>query len=1229
MRRNRSGRPSPKKPWTAAQSDSRSHGRRLTFQSLEDRCLLTNNPVQIPITVHKDDGSIPLATDTTAVLLSGDTVVASTNIGSGPNGTTTGDFDFYKVLVHSGQMLTVEIPSTPSSSLQAVVGIFDAQGNFIQGQVDQQSLQDSYLHFTPTTGGYYYVAVGQYLSGELVSGSVGASAFPADPNNSATGPGSYTPTQGAYRVIMTLADQTAVAPVAADDTATTNQGAAVQIPVLANDTDDGVLLPSSLTIFQSPADGTAAVNATTGVVTYTPSANFSGTDTFTYTVKDADGLKSNVATVTINVNQLVTPPVAANDSYTISDNTPTALNILANDTDSSGTIVPTSVVITTQPGHGVVSIDPSSGAVTYTPTGGYLGTDSFQYKVSDSLGAVSNIATVSLTVALAPPVASNDSATTAENTPVTIDELANDVGTDAALVPGSVAIVTPPAQGTATVDPTTGAITYTPGLNYVGSDTIQYTVKDLNGTLSNVATISLGTTFVDYPPVANADSAQTNPATAVTVNVLANDTDQNNDIAPGTVGVATGPSHGTATVNSSTGAVTYTPSAGFFGTDTFTYTVATTHGAVSSPATVTVVVHQPPTANNDTVTTLEETPVTINVLANDADPAGATLLPSSVTITTQPTFGSVSVNPTTGSVLYTPAFNRSGTDTFQYTVTDSNGVTSKPGTVTVNVTFVPKAPVAANDVAGTDENAPVTVNVLANDMDYDSALAPGSITITGTPLHGSAVANANGTITYTPATGFTGADQLTYTVKDALGLTSNTATLNLRVGPPVSFAGVVYVDTNGNGIQNAGEVGLGGVTITLTKTDGPVTFSLSTTTASDGSYSFAETEGVNLLPAGTYTLTETPPIYFVDGKDTPGNVPATVTQDQFSGINLSAGQAATGFNFAEAGLKAQYVTAYFGRAFFVASTPAVSNLNLTQGSVYFALSGATQGTFTATAQSSGQGSTQVTLYNRAMQPLASTTIPAGQTQTQLNWNLDQGGAALLVVSGTDPHVNVSTTTQTPNSNTTPTPVVGWHNSANPLDVNDDGHVTPLDALAVINALNQQGSGALGSSPLGAHNYLDVTGTGTLTPIDALIIINALNTRPTAGGTAAVATADTVSTADDSTGVVSTDPVSTSAVSTGAAAPTASVSAVNPVASADSVTLANVAFSVVAAQAPITTGTASVAAVSQTIVSATASTAAPTANNAMPGNDSLTGDSGATSRSSQTQAIDLALSDWDE
>ena len=740
MRRNRLGRTVRKFSAGWADADSRpSLERRLTFQPLEDRHYLDGT-----VSVHKDDGSITKATDTTTVLTAGQTVTANSDIGSGPFGQSSGDFDFYKVFIHSGQQLTIEINAqSNASALDSIVGVYDANGDFLDSDDDSPFNTpftfDSYLQFTPSVGGFYYVAVGQFLLGENVGGPSGASAFPANPFDSSTGPGFSDADQGPYTLTMTLAAYTPIAPVAVDDSASTNEGTAVQIPVLANDIDDGVLLPNTVAIQTQPADGRASVNTTTGIVTYTPNAKFFGTDTFTYKVKDFDNLQSNIATVTVSVLQVITPPVAVNDSYTISENTPKVLNILANDTDQNGTIVPTSVVITTPPSHGTIGIDSTTGAVTYTPTNGYLGADSFKYKVSDDAGAVSNIATVSLQVVPAPPIANDDTITTPENTPVTINELANDVAIAASLVPGSVVIVTPPTQGTTSINTTNGNITYTPNLNYFGPDKIQYTVRDTNGSVSNVGTINITVTFVDYPPVAVNDTAQTNPGTPVAINILANDTDQNNDIAPGTVLVGSGPSNGTLSIAPATGIVTYTPNTGFSGNDSFTYTVKTTHGAVSNVATVSIHVHEPPIANDDTATTLEETPVTIDVLANDTDPSGATILPSSVTITTQPAHGTVSVDPSTGNVLYTPAFNYSGSDVFQYTIADSNGVTSKPGTVTITITFVPKAPVAANDVAGTDVNTPVTVNVLANDTDFDSTLVPGSVTITGTPLNGTAV----------------------------------------------------------------------------------------------------------------------------------------------------------------------------------------------------------------------------------------------------------------------------------------------------------------------------------------------------------------------------------------------------------------------------------------------------------------------------------------------------------
>ena len=220
-------------------------------------------------------------------------------------------------------------------------------------------------------------------------------------------------------------------------------------------------------------------------------------------------------------------------------------------------------------------------------------------------------------------------------------------------------------------------------------------------------------------------------------------------------------------------------------------------------------------------------------------------------------------------MLYTPAFNRWGTDTFQYTVTDSNEIISAPATVTVNVTFVAQGTVATDGTAATDEYSRHGERAgQRHGLRLDLGAWVGNGYRRSPEWVGRGECQRHDHLHSQRQ--ITGADQLTYTVKDALGLTSNPATLDLHIEAPVSLSGVVYVDTNNNGVQDSGEVGVGGVTVTLTKTSGPVTFSMSTTTAADGSYSFAESAGFKPAVAGTYTLTETSPIYFVDGKDTPG-----------------------------------------------------------------------------------------------------------------------------------------------------------------------------------------------------------------------------------------------------------------------------------------------------------------------------------------------------------------------
>src|SRR5262249_4948022 len=153
-------------------------------------------------------------------------------------------------------------------------------------------------------------------------------------------------------------------------------------------------------------------------------------------------------------------------------------------------------------------------------------------------------------------------------------------------------------------------------------------------------------------------------------------------LLPGSVAVVGAPSHGHVTVNSATGAITYTAVTGFTGTDQFFYTVKNSKGSTSSPTSVSVRVNTPPAAD-DWTDTDGTTPVKVDVLANDTDPDGNQhLVPSSVTIVTAPTHGSAVVNKD-GTVTYTANAGFTGTDSFKYTVKDDNGATSNIATALV------------------------------------------------------------------------------------------------------------------------------------------------------------------------------------------------------------------------------------------------------------------------------------------------------------------------------------------------------------------------------------------------------------------------------------------------------------------------------------------------------------------------------------------------------------------
>ncbi|HVK08484.1 MAG TPA: Ig-like domain-containing protein, partial [Gemmataceae bacterium] len=416
-------------------------------------------------------------------------------------------------------------------------------------------------------------------------------------------------------------------PVADNDSYATDEDVQLVVTapgVLDGDTDiEGSTLTAA--VVTNPANGTLTLNSN-GSFTYTPNANFNGTDSFTYRANDG-AANSNTATVTLTVNAVNDPPVADNDAYTTSEDTPltvAAPGVLDGDTDVEGSAL--TAVVAAGPANGSLTLN-ANGSFTYTPNANFNGTDSFTYRASDG-SLTSNLATVTITVSPVndAPVADNDSYTTNEDTPLTVAApgvLDGDTDVDGDQL--TVTLVAGPANGSLTLN-SNGSFTYTPNANFNGTDSFTYRAND-GAANSNTATVTLTVNAVNDAPVADNDRYATYEDVQLVVaapGVLDGDTDVDGN--PLTVALVAGPANGSLTLNAN-GSFTYTPAANFNGTDSFTYRAS--DGALNSnTATVTLTVNpvnDPPVADNDAYTTSEDTPLTVaapGVLDGDTDVDG-------------------------------------------------------------------------------------------------------------------------------------------------------------------------------------------------------------------------------------------------------------------------------------------------------------------------------------------------------------------------------------------------------------------------------------------------------------------------------------------------------------------------------------------------------------------------------------------------------------------------------
>ena len=570
--------------------------------------------------------------------------------------------------------------------------------------------------------------------------------------------------------------------VAVEDSAILNEDAAAVIDVLANDTAvDGGL---ELTGVTQPLHGTVSINDD-GTVTYTPAENYNGTDSFTYSITDADG-DTSTATVSLTINPANDDPVAVDDSATLSEDTSAVIDVLANDSDLDGDTV--SLDSVTQPEHGTVVIN-ADGTVTYTPDADYNGSDSFTYTISDGAGGT-DTATVNLTVDPEndDPVAVDDNAVLAEDTAAVIDVLGNDTDLDGDTI--SLDSVTQPDHGTVTINED-GTVTYTPDANYTGSDSFTYQISDGAGG-TDTAVVNLTVNSANDVPVAVADVASLDEDSSAIIDALANDMAADGGLA---LDSFTQPEHGVVTVNAD-GNFVYTPEANYNGGDSFTYTITDADGDTSTAIVSVAVnpVNDPVVAVDDAAVLNEDAAAVIDVLANDTAVDGGLEL----TGVTQPLHGTVSINDD-GTVTYTPAENYNGTDSFTYTITDADGDTS---TATVSLTINPENddPVAVNDTVSGIEDIAVVINpetLLANDTDVDGGVL--EITAVDSPVGGT-VEIVDGNVVFTPDANFSGSASFDYTVTDASGATS-TATTSVNVeavaDAPTLSVGIAEVEGSG------------------------------------------------------------------------------------------------------------------------------------------------------------------------------------------------------------------------------------------------------------------------------------------------------------------------------------------------------------------------------------------------------------------------------------------------
>ena len=475
------------------------------------------------------------------------------------------------------------------------------------------------------------------------------------------------------------------APVTENQTASTDEDTAVEITLTSSDIEGDTVTYS---IVSDVSNGSTSISGTT--VTFTPAADWNGTDTFTFKANDGI-LDSNISTVSVTVSAVNDAPVAEDNNVNTNENKMMQLdiNLVASDIDGDNL----TYTIVSDVASGSASL--TGNTVTYTPNQDWHGSDGFTFKANDGT-LDSNIATIVIGVIPVndAPSVENMSVKTEEDIPLSFKFSYTEIENDNL----TFSIVTQPSNGVIAIDE--AIATYTPNTDWNGTDTFTYKAND--GALdSNIGTVSVIINSINDIPIANDISLSTDEDIVINgVSLSGTDVDGDNL----TYSIVTAPLNASIAFVVSN-VISYTPNTNWNGTDTFTYK-ANDGTSDSSNATITITVNainDNPTTSDVNISIDEDSIASINLEASDIESEASSLTVS----VSSASNGTVSISDLIAT--YTPNANFNGTDTFTYTVNDGSK-NSNASTATIYINPMQDVPVFTSqsytyDYGTTDYNA--------------------------------------------------------------------------------------------------------------------------------------------------------------------------------------------------------------------------------------------------------------------------------------------------------------------------------------------------------------------------------------------------------------------------------------------------------------------------------------------------------------------------------------------